>query len=249
MGEASVMGCRSNNESDVLDCGEQIIVLGPSMKNEAERHPQDQEDETWAVPQKLKPSQSRLITFLAVTGVCIFWNGLVSVFVFKIFSLNAFDWSHVLFGLFLIPFVLVGVGLMLVVVYLFLGLFNPKVVIATSSGAVPMGGEVDIAWEVVGNAGRIKRLRISLHGEQYATYQRGTTTTTDKELFEVIPVFEATTPSDIEFGSATVRIPEATMHTFEAPRNKIVWSIVVSGDIPWWPDVNESFPIRVKPSF
>lgn len=219
------------------------------MNTETKRHPEDLEDETWSVPQKLKPSQSRLVAFLVVSGVCVFWNGIVSIFLVQMLGQKAFDWSQMLFGLFLIPFVLIGLGLVLGAIYMFLALFNPKVVIATSSGAVPMGGEVDIAWEVEGNAGRIKRMQISLHGVQHATYRRGTTTTTDTEVFELIPVFEATTASDIEFGSATVTIPNSTMHTFEATNNKITWSIVVSGDIPWWPDVNESFAIRIKPSF
>lgn len=48
-------------------------------------------------------------------------------------------------------------------------------------------------------------------------------------------------------GSAQVTIPTDVMHTFEASHNKITWHLVVGGDIPRWPDVNDEYPLRLLP--
>jgi len=37
------------------------------------------------------------------------------------------------------------------------------------------------------------------------------------------------------------------MHSFESPHNKITWFVKVTGDIPRWPDIDEAFPIRIRP--
>ena len=134
---------------------------------------------------------------------------------------------------------LIGLLLFLMCLYMFLKLFTPRVEVALSSGAVPLGGEVDIAWEVVGRTSRLRNLKLEVQAEQTAVYHT--------EIFEVIPIGEVTRQDDIRFGSATVRIPDTTMHTHEGPSNQVTWSVIVQGEIKWWPDVFESFPFRVKP--
>ena len=37
------------------------------------------------------------------------------------------------------------------------------------------------------------------------------------------------------------------MHSFGADNNKVVWELKVSGEIARWPDVDESFPITIRP--
>ena len=37
------------------------------------------------------------------------------------------------------------------------------------------------------------------------------------------------------------------MPTFDAPNNDIEWCLKLRGDIPFWPDVAEEFPITVYP--
>lgn len=210
-------------------------------------HHADSEDERWSAPQKLKTESSRLVMFFVTLGFAAFWNGILSVFIVGFINEGGGVWGRLFMGLFLTPFVLVGLALLAGVVYMFLTLFNPRFEVAMSSGAVPLGGDVDIAWELAGSSRRLRSLKLEIQGEQSATYRQGTDTRTDTEVFEVIPICEATKRTDIEFGSATVRIPESTMHTFEADRNKITWSVVLKGEIPWWPDVSEKFPFRVKP--
>jgi hypothetical protein len=210
-------------------------------------HAADLEDEQWSAPKKLKTEQSRLTAFLVTCAFAAFWNGIVGVFVgVLIFDSHGF-WSSLGFLLFLTPFILIGLVLIFACVYMFLKLFTPQVEVALSTGAVPLGGEVDIAWEVIGRTSRLRNLKLEIQGEQTATYRHGTDTRTDTEIFEIIPVGEVTSQDHIRFGSVTVRIPEFTMHTHEGTNNKITWSVIVKGEIRWWPDVFESFPFRIKP--
>jgi hypothetical protein len=37
------------------------------------------------------------------------------------------------------------------------------------------------------------------------------------------------------------------MHTFKSKNNKFLWHFQVKGDIPRWPDVDESFEFEVLP--
>ena len=48
-------------------------------------------------------------------------------------------------------------------------------------------------------------------------------------------------------GSARIRIPADTMHSFEASHNKILWTLKLTGSIARWPDVIIEFPFVVQP--
>lgn len=214
-------------------------LLAPDAESAEEA---DFADKEWSLPRKLKPESSRLTSLLLAALFMLFWNGIVGVFVYQLFC--EFD---IFLALFLIPFVLVGLLLIFSVVYLFLCLFNPVIKVGISSGAISPGSDFDVAWEVVGNASRFKKLRIHIYGEQSATYRRGTSTVTDDETFEVVEIIETEDFDQIGFGSATVRIPADTMHTFTAEHNKVSWNLAVHGSIAWMPDVHASYPFRVKP--
>ena len=214
-------------------------------------HPADIEDQTWDRPKKLKPSQSRLVVFLVMLLFTLFWDGIVGATIYQ--QLRDFgkgplgqgvDWAEFLF---MTPFVLVGLFLLGFVFYLFVGLFNPTVEIALSTGAVRRGESVDVAWQLNGRTSSVRSLKITVEGEESATYRRGTSTITDKNVFCIIPVADTDSPGEIEFGSEVIPIPADTMHTFLADRNKIKWQVVVHGKIPYWPSVKETFEFRVKP--
>ena len=212
----------------------------------AGRHPADIEDENWDQPQKLKPAQTRLMKLCAAFGIAIFWNGIVSVILYgfiKDFG-QGFDWFAILF---MVPFVLVGLALIGGVIYYLGALLNPTVELALSTGAVARGNDVDVAWQFGGRTSGIRTLKVTIEGEESATYRRGTDTITTRNVFCSIPVTETSSPEDIEFGSETITIPAETMHSFSADRNNIKWRIVINGAIPMWPDVNETFDFRVKP--
>jgi hypothetical protein len=94
---------------------------------------------------------------------------------------------------------------------------------------------------------RVKSFTITLQGREEATYRRGTSTATDKEIFATIEIAKSSRGRDLRRGKAKVSLPAGTMHSFKGSNNKILWSFQINGDIPKWPDVKEEYPFEVLP--
>jgi hypothetical protein len=193
-------------------------------------------------PQKLRSGESRTAKLLMFGMGCLFWNGMLVIFGQHIFRKPG--WFELLF---LLPFVIAGLGLLGAVVYQALCLFNPRVEVALSNGAVSLGETIDVAWQLEGRVGRLSRLTVSVDGVEQATYTRGSSTVTDKSTFASLVVYDGERKDDFAFGSQAVQIPPGAMHTFRARNNKFVWLVRVRGRIVWWPDIDESFEFVVQP--
>ncbi len=195
----------------------------------------------------LKAAASPLGKLIVIILAALFWNGLVSVFVWHMLEGwrdHRPDWFLTIF---LIPFELVGIGLIGAIGYQLLALFNPRPTIVITPGAVRLGDPFRLEWRMSGRAGAMERLRIYLEGREEATYRRGTNTATDKNVFKTIEITNLTSKLEFYSGEARVNIPRDSMHSFKSDNNKVVWAIHVRGDIPRWPDVKEEFPITVLP--
>jgi hypothetical protein len=198
-------------------------------------------------PRELKAESSRLGRFLGVCFLCVFWNGIVSVFIgILIRSIREGDIEWFL-AVFLIPFELIGLGLIGGVIYMLLGLFNPRPTVTLLAYPLLLGTSLEIRWQFTGRTSAIRKLRIALEGTEKATYRRGTSTTTDTRTFASLGLVETTDPHAMAAGSARIQIPARTMHSFKSRNNEISWVIRVAGEIARWPDVNESFPVVVQP--
>lgn len=200
-----------------------------------------------AMPTLLPPKQSRGAKLAGLTVFALVWNGAVGFFLFQVVSAArraSFMW---LTTLFLIPFVLVGLFLIVLAVHQALSLSNPKPNVTVSKPNVPPGEELEVTWSIDGRSDKLRRFSIDLEGREEATYRRGTTTSTDREVFATIGVVEQITPAIRGAGSARVTIPAPTMHSFAAPNNKIIWVLRARGEIPNWPDSDEEFPLTVVP--
>ncbi len=198
-------------------------------------------------PVTLRPESTPLGKLIGMTLVALFWNGIVSVFVWQVvqgFRSGSPEWFLTLF---LIPFVLIGLGFVGGVVYTALALINPRPVVKLRSAAVPLGGKLEIAWEITGRTHVLDRLQIWLEGVEEVTYRRGTTTQTERHTFRKIEVLSSDDPRDFQQGRESVVVPITSMHSFEAPSNKIVWSLAVEGNIPRWPNMSERFKVVVLP--
>lgn len=181
-------------------------------------------------------------------GICLLWNGIVSIFVWKLWSAwRAGGGIDGCMAIFLIPFVLVGLAILVGIPYQLLALANPRPRLVLSRGGVPLGGSAQLDWGFRGSTGRLRNLRIWVVGVEKATYRHGTTTHTDTEVFAEIEVVRVEGDRPLDGGSATVEIPADTMHSFDAPNNKIVWTLKLTGEIAWWPDVIAEFPFIVEP--
>jgi hypothetical protein len=200
-------------------------------------------------PVDLKPRASPVGKLAGMTFVALFWNGIVSVFLWQ--DIQAWrtggegldGCSH----LFLTPFVLIGLAFFAGVGYYLLALFNPRPYLVLSSASAPPGGAVQLTWRFVGASGRIRHLRMTLVGREEAEYRQGTDTRTDKETFATIGIVDTTSPAEIVAGSANFFVPDPTMHSFRASHNRIVWELQVRGEIDRWPDVDEDYEFIVCP--
>lgn len=203
--------------------------------------------ETYAAERVLEPEAGPIAKVVGMLFIAAFWNGIVSIFVWQaikgIQSGNP-EWFLMVF---LIPFVLVGLALIVGVFYTFLGAFNPRPKLTISPAAPRLGTRLRVEWSFHGQASRINHLRIVLEGFEKATYRRGTDTHTDREAFASIELLDTSSDWEIHRSSTEVEIPEDTMHSFTSANNAIVWSLFVHGDIARWPDVSETFEIEVRP--
>ena len=200
-----------------------------------------------ATPVTLKPQLSPVGKVAGTLFFALFWNGIVSIFVWqawKGWQAGHPDWFLTIF---IIPFVLVGMASFVFVGHFTLALANPRPRVTMQGGEPCLGDDFRIEWMFTGRSSRLSHLRISLEGREEATYRRGTDTVTEREVFATITLVDTANGWEIPRGSAAVPIPDDTMHTFTGPSNKVVWEIKVAGEIQRWPDVDQNFPVTLHP--
>ncbi len=198
-------------------------------------------------PVTLKPEASRWGTLAFAVFFALFWNGITSIFVVHAVASHIQGKPDWFLTFFIIPFVLVGLGVILFVGYSLLALFTPQPVVTVSSRLVRLGETLRLSWSFGGNARAIRELKISIRGREEATYRRGTDTITDTRTFYELAVLDTSDFVKIQRGDAEVTIPKDTVHSFESKHNKIVWTVHVKGEILNWPDVDNSYSLLVLP--
>ena len=221
--------------------------IGSSARRGSTRSQSTWEDRRDTGSRELKSKGTPMAKFIGFTFAALFWNGIVSVFVWQaIMSVKRGrpEWFLIFF---MIPFVLIGGGIIIGAISQLLALFNPRPSIVVTPGAVHLGEDVDLQWKVTGKVRRIRKMTIKLVGTEQATYRRGTNTHTDTTIFAEHLVMETDNYREMVSGEAVMTIHPDTMHSFDATNNKIIWMLKVEGDIPKWPDVNQDFVFTILP--
>jgi hypothetical protein len=195
----------------------------------------------------LRAGSARIGKFIFALIFGLIWNGVVSVFLVQCWSGWSRGHGDGCATAFLVPFLLVGVGVIVLTIYFFLGLFNPSPTLKLSSPSVALGDDLEVEWETTGNVDRVKSFSITLEGREEATYKRGTSTSTDKAVFASIELVTSNKGRELRRGKAKLVIPADTMHTFLSRNNKIVWNLKVKGDIPMWPDIGDEYSLEILP--
>jgi hypothetical protein len=194
---------------------------------------------------ELRSRTSRTGRLLGIVLFTVFWNGIVAVFLYQVFE----DWQNGRqpwgLSLFLTPFVLVGLGAFVAVAHALMALTNPRVSLVVTPAVLQAGRDFDVAWKLSGSASRLSHFRITLEGREEATYQRGTSSYTDRHVFARLMVAEASSALEMVEGSARRRLPDGLPPGFASANNKILWTLRVHGPIPRWPDVSEEFEVTV----
>lgn len=240
-----------------------LVLVATIRSGASRRSAEDQDDRsTWESddeddpiegttgPTVLQSETTPVQVLIFVTIFTLVWNGILSVFVidtvqnFVAKGFGGIDWFRTLF---LIPFVVIGVGLLLFGLYSLLAVFNPRPTLIVSSASIPLGGELTVNWTLSSRPSTMRSLQILLKGAEKATYRRGTSTATDTSVFAEIEVALTHELLEMEEGTARVRIPQDAMHSFDAPNNRIAWTLEVRGEIPFWPDMQATFPLTVLP--
>ena len=200
-------------------------------------------------PTELRPRKNTVATLIILLVMAVGWNSILGVIIGSFMR----DIRHGSFafvvGLFSIPFLLVGIALIGAVVYQVLSLFNPRPTILLARATVSPGETDEIRWQFDGRIDSISRLTIQLEGREEATFRRGTTTSTDRNVFYRTELLQAARPRDIANGRRPFTIPAGTMHSFHASNNRIIWSLLIHGEIASWPDVKREYLIDVAPAF
>ena len=199
-------------------------------------------------PLRLEAEASPAVRALGLGCFALVWNGILSIPLFAVILPSFRRGDPEWFGaIVMIPFVLVGLAMIGAVFHHVLAWFNPRPRL-TLEGRLTPGAQGGLTWDFSGLSGRIERLTIELEGREEARYRRGTNTFTEHHVFfSRHLVSEEGRLSAIHRRTATLEIPRRTMPSFEAPNNKIEWRLKVHGDVPFWPDVDEAFPIVVHP--
>jgi hypothetical protein len=198
----------------------------------------------------LKSSNSRVAAVVGIGLFGAFWNGIIYfgfIRSMRFFSRGPgefFDWFQFLF---MLPFVAVGFGFIVWLLYSVLALFNPKVTVRLVPGSPTLGGRIALDWQLEGRVERLRGLEIFLEGREEARYRRGTSTYTDRKTFLKLPVHSATDGPVFATGQGSVQLPMRSMPSFDSGNNKIIWAVHVKGRIPRWPDLKEEFVIQVQP--
>lgn len=182
---------------------------------------------------------------------CLFWNGIVAVFlviVVRGFLEGSPSWF---LAIFVSPFVLIGIGLIV--------FFLRQLVVTTGIGPTlveisdqPLhpGGQYRL---FLSQTGRLKMnwLELLLVCEEETTYRQGTDTRTETERVCQKPLFRreqlevaGSRPFEVE---CQFEVPAGAMHSFKSGHNEIAWKILVKGSPVRWPDFERSFPVIVYP--
>lgn len=198
-------------------------------------------------PVELKPTATPTGKFIGLTLVALFWNGIVSVFVWRAVQGWRMGNPDGCLTAFLSIFVVIGLLILFGAIRQFLVLFNPRVRITLGNGSLRIGEPAYLQWDISGSASRVKRLAMVLEGREEARYRRGTNTYTDRSVFATVPIVDTSHSFEIPAGSASFSVPEGTLPSFSATNNKIIWQLKVTCDIPGWPDSEDDYEIAVRP--
>ena len=194
---------------------------------------------------RLSPGKGRLTGFLGMVFVAVFWNGIVSVFLWQVVS----QWhsGHVpwFLTLFLTPFVCIGIGLLLAAVHALGALFNPRPLVTLTPGQPRLGQPLTVAWQFPSGSERLSRLRIVLRGEEVTTLQRGDNNASARTTFHEAVLIESTLPQMIATGRATTTLPANLMPSSQFLNNRIEWTLRIEGNIRLWPDLADSHVLTI----
>ncbi|ADE53969.1 DUF3592 domain-containing protein [Coraliomargarita akajimensis] len=195
----------------------------------------------------LKPRHSGGMKVIGVVLIACFWNGITSVFVTIVVKSHLEGSPEWFLTFFIIPFVLVGILLIFGVFNALLGLSNPSFTLQLSEAQPCLGQGLRVSWSASKPLHKVQQLTLTLVGMETATYRRGSNSTTDTCCFYKEVLLDTDQASQHELGELDIEIPAQLMHSFNGGNNAIKWEFQIEGTIQTWPDIEQTFPLTVRP--
>lgn len=195
---------------------------------------------------------SRVGAFIGLLFFALFWNGIVSFGVRDaVGGLSNGGGIGRVFGgglsLFMIPFVLVGIGLIIGVLYAFAAMFVPRFEIQLADANLKPGRSVRLQWRRAGGIGETRDFSLLLVGREEATCSQGSSNSTARSVFHEEVLFETTVPQAMTSGSVSLPIPGDSVPSFRGKHNRIVWLLCLRAKVPWLPNLRDEREIVVLP--
>jgi hypothetical protein len=182
---------------------------------------------------------------------CIFWNGVVSILAG--IAINGHrsgnpDWHLTLF---VVPFALVGLGLILFFVRKFLAAagIGPTLVEISDQPLYP-SQRYQVFLQQSGRL-KINRLEVLLVCEEETTFRHGTDTRMESRIVaqqSLMLCRNAEVRHGVPFETdGELEVPRGAMHSFKSQHNEVNWKVQVHLGVAGWPAYERSFPVIVYP--
>lgn len=193
---------------------------------------------------QLKPASGRVAGAVALGIMAAGWNAIVWAGMIGCLSdQHGPDWMFIAF---LSVFALVGMVLAVFFVFtLMKALYTPQPMISLSSETVDPQRTTQVRWSFSGSKPLLD-LRITLVLREETQYRRGTDTMTDVHVIREIVLFER--PEPARDGTLSLTIPPDLPPSFATASNQLVWCLCLRGSVPRLPDVDDVFPLTVRPA-
>ncbi|MEO1858245.1 MAG: DUF3592 domain-containing protein [Rubritalea sp.] len=197
---------------------------------------------------EFSPRKKRIGWIFGALFIAAFWNGIVSVFVFQAvesWKRNDPDWFLTLF---MTPFVLIGLALLLHVFYRILACFNAAPILTLAPAEITLGEATQLEWKTLSGEHKISHFAIYLVSEEEAHYRRGTNTVTDTSVFYEQVLLDTKDPRKVRRGESEILLSSDLMPSWKSSNNAIKWSLRVRGEISLWPDIKDNYEVTVLPA-
>lgn len=189
---------------------------------------------------------------LMTLGAAVLWNGIVAALAVVAVGGHLRGEPDWLLTIFLVPFAVGGVALVVWFVRQFLAAagIGPTLLEISEQPLVP-GRRYRVFLSQAGKL-KLRSLEMVLACDEEATYRHGTNARTESHrVFQQAVLcrkeFEVGRGEPFE-ADCELDVPAGAMHSFKADHNEISWRLVVRGTPDGWPPYERSFPVIVCPA-
>jgi len=186
--------------------------------------------------------------FFGLLFIAAFWNGITGVFVWQVIETWRAGSPDGCLTVFILPFVAIGLLLLVSVPHQLLALANPRPHLTLDPGAVPPGGSAELSWRFTRAAGRLRALKIELEQSETTTTRSANKVSSQTRPVHTATVFETDDRAEARAGSTRLTVPPDADPTSDEGDRRITWKLKVAGAIRYWPDVAQDFEFEVLPA-